>query len=96
MWSRCETSAVFLSCRNAAYGHLPLFRTGGPKQSLIRTVPSDESAFVTGDFSVYFLVVINVKREVSGKASFSLNERSSRPVLTFGKHIATRGDLLRE
>ena len=51
---------------------------------------------MTGDVSVYFSVVINVKREVSGKASFSLNDRSSRPVLTFGKHIATRADLLRE
>lgn len=63
---------------------------------MIRTVPSDESACVTGDFSVCFSVVINVKGEVSGKASFSLNDRSSRPVLTFGKHIAIRADLLRE
>ena len=63
---------------------------------LIRTVPSDESACVTGDFSVYFSVVINVKREVSEKASFSLNDRSSRRALTFGTHIATRADLLRE
>ena len=51
---------------------------------------------MTEDFSVYFSVVINVKREVSGKASFSLNERSSRRALTFGKHIAIRADLLRE
>ena len=62
----------------------------------MRTVPSDQSACVADDFPVYFSVVINVKRKVSGKASFSLKDRSSRRALTFGKHIATRDDLLRE
>lgn len=59
---------------------------------LIRTVPSDESSCVAGDCSVYFSVVINVQRKVSEKTFFSLND--SWPFLTFGKHLATRADLL--
>ena len=95
---RCETSAIFLSCRNAAYGHLPLLRTDGLKESIRK---GNSAIDQNGPVSLrsqpaYFSVVINVKRKVSEKASFSLNDTSSRRALTFGKRIATRADLLRE